>query len=87
MNITIRHNQESIDPSATYTEDEFNEVKLALEIEYEKAILAEYPEANIEFSDVETYALMVQGADDDGRSEDAIHDICERVFETGNFWI
>jgi hypothetical protein len=90
MKITISHDQESIDPSATYPEDQFAEVRNALEADYEKAILAVYPESEIDFSGTDaTYAIVVTetGMDDPSEIEKNVQNICESVFETGNFWI
>lgn len=90
MKITICHAQESIDPSATYSDEQFVEVRKALETEYEKAILAEYPEAEIDFSGTDsTYAIRVSGTgmDDPSEIEDSVQSICERVFEIGTFYI
>ena len=89
MTITIRHDQSSIDPSATYTDEQFPQVKESLEREYTKAILAEYPDAEIEFEDsTDTNWLVVKDAelDDPSEIEDNIQRITETVFETGLFW-
>lgn len=90
MKITISHDQDGIDPSATYTAEQFVEVRKALEAEYEKAILAEYPEAEIDFGGTDTtYAIRVTeiGIDDPSEIEDNVQSICETVFATGNFWL
>jgi hypothetical protein len=90
MKITISHDQDSIDPSATYSDDQFAEVKAALEAEYEKAILATYPDAEIDFGGSDTtYAIRVTGTgmDDPSEIEQDVQGICESVFETGNFWL
>jgi len=90
MKITIRHDQSSIDPSATYSEEQFTEVKESLEREYTKVILAEYPDAAVEFEDsTDTKSIVVKtnGLDDPSKIEDNIQRICETVFETGLFWI
>ena len=90
MKITIRHDQNSIDPSATYTDEQFPQVQASLEREYTKAILAEYPDAEIEFEDsADIYCLIVKtsGLDDPSEIEDNIQRITETVFETGLFWI
>jgi hypothetical protein len=88
MKITIRHDQSSIDPSATYTDEQFPEVKKSLEREYTKAILAEYPDAKIEFENSnDPIALVVRGIDDSSEIEDNIQRITETVFETGLFWL
>lgn len=90
MKITISHDQDSIDPSANYSDEQFAEVCKALEAEYQKAILAEYPEAEIDFSGTDTTRSILvteTGMDDPSGIEDNVQGICERVFETGNFWI
>ena len=92
MKITISHDQDSIDPSATYSEAEFQEVKASLESEYTKAILAEYPDAEIDFNGSDTtYAVRVSGLEDDYLSntvdEDWINHTLETVFESGLFWL
>jgi len=90
MKITIRHDQSSIDPSATYSEEQFTEVKESLENEYTNAILTEYPDAEIQFEDsTDTNCLVVKdtGLDDPSKIEDNIQRICETVFETGLFWL
>lgn len=90
MKITIRHDQNSIDPNATYTDQQFPQVKASLEKHYTQAILAEYPEAEIEFEDsTDTYCLAVKdtGLDDPSEIHFNIQRITETVFETGLFWI
>lgn len=90
MKITISHDQSSIDPSATYSNDRFPAVKTALESEYRKALLAEYPNSEIEFMETAaTYSIVVTGTSLDDPSEivDNVQRICESVFETGTFWI
>ena len=90
LKITISHDQDSIDPSATYADEQFEEVRAALEAEYETAILAEYPEAEIDFGGTDTtYAIRVTGTgmDDSSEIEDNVQHICETVFETGKFWL
>ena len=90
MKITISHDQDSIDPSATYSDEQFAQVRNALEAEYEKAILTEYPEAEIDFSGTDTtYAIRVTctGMDDPSEIEENVQHICETVYETGNFWM
>jgi len=89
MKITISHDQDSIDPSATYTDEQFEDVKAALETEYETAIKAEYPDAEIDFTGTDTtYSIRVTDNDlnDNCETEDNVQSIRERVFETGNFW-
>ena len=90
MKITIRHDQNSIDPSATDTEEQFPQVKTSLEREYTKAIHAEYPEAEIAFEDAtDTHCLVVKdsGLDDPSDIHFEIQRITETVFEAGIFWI
>lgn len=89
MTVTISHDQDSIDPSAHYSDEQFEDVRKALESEYGKAILAEYPEAEIDFSGTDTtYAIRVTGTgmDEPSEIEENVQRICESVFETGNFW-
>ena len=90
MKITIRHDQSSIDPSATYTEGQFAQVKESLKREYTKAILGEYPDAEIEFeesTDTKSIVVKTSGLDDPSEIEDNIQRITEAVFETGLFWL
>jgi hypothetical protein len=90
MKITISHTQSSIDPSGTYSDEEFPAVRKALESEYQAALLAEYPDAEIEFVDADTtYSIRVTstGLDDPRDIQDTVQGICEGVFETGNFWV
>lgn len=90
MKITISHNQDTIDPSATYSEEQFAEVRKALESRYKTAIIAEYPEAEIDFSGTDTtYSIRVTGTgmDDPSGIEDDVQRICAAVFETGHFWL
>ena len=89
MKITIRHTQASIDPSATYSDEQFPEVREALENEYSAALLKRFPDAEIEFevSD-DAHALAVSDYDDaDGDLEIEVQRILELVFETGSFWL
>ena len=90
MKITIRHDQSSIDPSATYTAEQFAEVKDSLEREYTKALLAQYPDAEIKFedsSDTKSIVVKTAGLDDPIEIEDNIQRITETVFEAGIFWL
>ena len=90
MKITIRHDQSSIDPSATYTEEQFAQVKESMEREYKKAILAEYPDAEIKFENsMDTYSIVISDSNLEDPSE--IHFNIQRitgtVFEAGMFWV
>ena len=70
MKITITHNQSSIDPFATVPD----------------ALLAEFPDANIEFlQGDDTHSVRVSD-DDDGSLGEEVQRILEAVYETGTFW-
>jgi hypothetical protein len=84
MTITISHNSASIDPSAVYSDELFAEVQNRLESEYTKAILAVYPDAEIDFNNDDNGGIAITNADDDVRYD--VQTICETVFETGLFW-
>ncbi len=89
MKITISHDQDSIDPSATYTDEQFGDVRDSLETEYTNALKKEFPEAEIEFihgNDTRSIRVEETGMDDPSDIEDDVQRICELVFETGNFW-
>lgn len=89
MKITISHDQDSIDPSATYSNEQFEEVRESLETEYKSALKKEFPEAEVEFihgNDTRSIRVEGAGADDPSDIEDEVQRICELVFETGNFW-
>jgi len=89
MKITISHDQSTIDPSGNYTKEKFEDVRYALEEEYEAAIKAEYPDGEVVFGNDTTYSVLVSEADmdDPGDVEFDVQSICERVFEDGNFWV
>ena len=84
MKITISHNSASIDPSAVYSDELFAEVQKRLESEYTKAILAVYPDAEIDYNNDDSGGIKITNADDDVRYD--VQTICETVFETGMFW-
>lgn len=89
MKIIISHDQESIDPSESYTEEQFCEVREALEKEYEAALKKEFPEAEIEFiegNDPRSIRVEGTGMNDPSGIEDEVQRMCEIVFETGLFW-
>jgi len=90
MNITIKHSQNTIDPNATYSDEQFEEVLESLEREYERELKNVYPHAEINF-EREDYcgsSILVTDTGLDDPSDDAfeIQRICELVYETGNFW-
>lgn len=89
MKIIISHDQDSIDPSGTCTDDQFSEVRESLEREYEVALKKEFPEVEIEFresNDPRSIRVEETGMEDPSEIEDDVQRICEAVFETGNFW-
>lgn len=90
MKITITHDQSSIDPAATYSDEQFPAVRDALEADYTAALTAAFPTAEIEFRNgSDTYSIRVTetGRDDSSEIKDEVQSICESVFEVGNFWI
>jgi len=90
MKITIKHSQDSVDPSASYSDDQFEEVINSLEGEYAREIKKVYPDAKIDFErgDYCGKSIIVSdtGIEDPSDDEDEIQRICESVYETGNFW-
>lgn len=89
MKVTISHTQSSIDPSGTYSDEEFPAVRKALEKAYGEAILAVFPLLDIEFRDEDTtYSVRFDGTGQEAEElEVIVQEICETVFETGDFWI
>jgi len=86
MKITIIHNQSSIDPSATVPDANFPEVLADLERQYTRALLAEFPDADVEFrKGDDTHSVRVSD-DDDGSIAEEVQRILETVYETGTFW-
>jgi len=87
MKITVYHNQNTIDPAAIYSDEDFAEVIESLEAEYKKEFLKEFPHAEIDFvNEDNTHSFVITGMerqDDEGLE---VQHILERVFETGNFW-
>ena len=89
MKIIIRHTQDSIDPSAAYSDEQFPEVRDSLEREYRNALEKEFPGVEIDFENSsDTYSVVVSDLGDDDPTDAAneVQRICETVFETGNFW-
>jgi hypothetical protein len=90
MTITIYHTESSVDPAATVPVDQIDETLTNLEREYEAAILAAYPGAEINFRrEDNTYGHEIDGLDYDDRKDAMreVQDILELVYATGNFWI
>lgn len=94
MKITITHDQSTIDPSGTYSDEDFQPVKAAYEKELKNALLNAYPNAEIEFVDGNnTYCVRVDpgihGADPGVLfgMEDEITHIISDIYATGNFWL
>lgn len=83
MNITIRHDQTSIDPNANYTDEQFPQVKKSLEREYTRAIHAKYADADVEFeesTDTKSVIVKTSGLDDPSEIEDNIQRIINDSF-------
>lgn len=90
MNITIYHTESSVDPAATVPADQIDETLTNLEWQYEAAILAAYPGAEVNFRrEDNTYGHEIDGLDYDAHDDAMreVQDILEQVYETGNFWI
>jgi hypothetical protein len=90
MKIIIRHTQSSIDPFATYTDEQFPEVLRSLETAYESELRKDFPEAEIEFEENDGVPIQVAGIEDYEEYLDVgdrVQNVCEMVYETGNFWI
>ena len=86
MKIIITHNQSSIDPSATVPDANFPKVQTELERQYTRALLAEFPDADVEFREgSDTHSVRVSD-DDDGSIAEEVQRILETVYETGTFW-
>lgn len=90
MNITIYHTESSVDPAATVSADQIDETLSNLERQYEAAILAAYPGAEINFRREDTiYGHKIDGLDYDAHKDAMreVQDILEQVYEAGDFWI
>lgn len=92
MKITISHDQDSIDPNATYSDKDFVAVRETLESHYEAALMGAYPTAEIDFSGTDTtYGVRVTDLEDNySRNtihEDWINHILGDVYDTGLFWL
>jgi hypothetical protein len=89
MKVTISHTQSSIDPSGAYSDEEFPAVRKALEKAYKEAITTLFPSLYVEFKDEDTtYSVRFDGTGEEAEElEVIVQEICETVFETGNFWI
>lgn len=86
MQITITHDESTIDPSAIYTPKEFTAVRESLEREYTKELLKRFPDAMVYFESGSGYGSGLKVAGDDDEYT-AVHQILEDVWETGNFWL
>ena len=91
MKITITHDQNSIDPSAIYSDEQLLTVQSALEVEYQAELRKLFPNAEIKFSYGDSggkdIAVTDTGFDNPYDIEYEVQRICESVFETGNFWV
>ena len=90
MKITLKHDQNSVDPSATCTDAQFETTIEALEQEYTTEIKKTFPHAQIDFSrgDFCGKSIEISGVDLPALYdvEDEVQAICEGVYEKGNFW-
>lgn len=90
MNITIYHTASSVDPAAIVPADQIDETLTNLERQYEAAILAAYPGAEINFRrEDNTYGHEITGIDGDSYDDAMreVQDIMEKVYLVGDFWI
>ena len=92
MKITIYNTQNTVDPGALYSDEEFEKVLSQLEKYSENALRAVYPEAEIVFlHEDNTYADCVTDNDLDWSEIEEIDSnvgrILEEVFELGDFWL
>lgn len=90
MKIIITHDQSSIDPAATYSDEEFQSVIASLERNYLEELSKEYPGAEVEFvrqnccgNGIDVFGT---GLDDPFSIEDHVQSVCEDVYSTGNFY-
>lgn len=94
MKITITHDQSTIDPSGTYSDEDFQLVLAAYEKEIKQELLKNCPDAEIEFvNGNNSYCVRVDPGSqwaDPGvlfGMEDALTHIISDVYATGNFWL
>lgn len=90
MKITIYYTESSVDPAATVPADQIDETLTSLEGEYQAAILASFPDAEIDFRrEDNTYGHEITDIDGEDYDEAMreVQDILEGVYETGNFWV
>jgi len=89
MKITIYHTESSVDPAATLPADLIDATLSCLEREYEAAILASFPDAEIDFRrEDNTYGHEITDIDGDCYDDAMrwVQEILEGVYETGAFW-
>jgi hypothetical protein len=90
MTITIYHTESSVSPIMPILTDDIEETLTNLERQYEAAILAAYPGAEINFRRKDnTYGHEITGIDGDSYDDAMreVQDIMEQVYLAGNFWI
>lgn len=90
MTITIYHTESSVDPGATVPADQIDEMLTNLERQQEAAILASFPDAEIDFRREDSnYGHQIDGVDHYAYVivMREVQDILERVYEAGDFWI
>ena len=87
MKIIISHTQSAIDPAATVPDERFPAVLKSLEDQYERAILAAFPDAEIFFNHADdNYSVLVLTDSVAWEIEEQVQSIMESVYETGTFW-
>jgi hypothetical protein len=89
MKITIYHTESSVDPVATVPADMIDATLSSLEREYEAAILASFPGAEIDFRrEDNTYGHEITDIDGDSYDDAMreVQEILEGVYETGAFY-
>lgn len=78
MKVIITHDQNSIDPSESMTDSDFNQFVEKLENEYSAAITSKYPDAVITFNRQNCSNVSVPECQE---TQTDVSDICERVFD------
>ena len=83
MNVTITHNQASIDPAATISDEAWPGFLAKLERDISAAIVAEYSDASVRFVAAEPCGngVDIDGGDPSGDIAWEISEIINRVWE------
>ena len=90
MTITIYHTASSVSPIMPILTDDIEETLTNLERQYEAAIIAMYPGAEVNFRrEDNTYGHEIDGLDYDAHKDAMreVQDILEQVYDAGDFWI